>query len=217
MTQQHHDKQIIFDPSADRQGIANQAISDPAILEALVESLSGDERRIRQFSASALSVVSESDPEILRPHAGDLADALFRPEAQTRWEILEALTRIVAVDARATDKAVSGAEASLHDEDSGVVRLAAFRFLCAYAATTEHRSDRVWPLIDEAIQCYHGDPEFDEMLGSVLQVAEGEASLEVKKAVADRMRFDAENARGSLRRRAAAIVAAAEKPESEGK
>lgn len=210
------DKQIVFDPSADRSMIADQAIADPDILAALVESLSGSERRIRQFSAAALGVVAESDAELLKPYAKELADALHRPEAQTRWEILEALTRLVEVDARSVDRALDGTEASLHDEDSGVVRLAAFRLLCAYGATTEHRAERVWPLIDEAIQCYHGDAEFPSMLVAVIHLVSGKASAEVRKAAADRMRFDAQGAKGLLKRRAGEIVAYADVVPGEG-
>lgn len=205
------DKQIVFDPSADRSVIANQAIADADILAALVESLSGSERRIRQFSAAALGVVAESDAELLKPYSKELADALHRPEAQTRWEILAVLTRLVEVDARSIDRALDGAEASLHDEDSGVVRLAAFRLLCAYGATTEHRAERIWPLIDEAIQCYHGDAEFPSMLASVIHlVSSGKAPAEVRKAAADRMRFDAQGAKGLLKRRAGEIVSFAD-------
>jgi hypothetical protein len=117
----------------------------------------------------------------------------------------------VPVDARLVDKALGGAETALHDEESGVVRLAAFRLLCAYAATTSHRSVRVWPLIDEAIRCYHGDPEFPQMLSSVFKMCSGNAADEVKWAAADRMAFDAENGKGLLKRRATRIVQCAPK------
>lgn len=200
------EKQIVFDPSADRSAVADQALADPDILVALVESIAGPDRRIRQFSAAALGVVAESDAEVLKPFAKEFADALHRPEAQTRWEVLEILTRLVEVDARCVDKALEATEESLHDEDSGVVRLAAFRLLAAYGATTENRAMRVWPLIDEAIQCYHGDPEFPSMLVAVISYLEGKAPAEVKKAAADRMRFDAQGARGLLKTRAQEIV-----------
>ena len=78
------------------------------------------------------------------------------------------------------------------------MRLAAFRLLCTYGATTAHRSERVWPLIDEAIRCYHGDAEFPAMLVSVLALVQGAATDEVKIAAADRMEFDADFAQGAV-------------------
>jgi hypothetical protein len=125
--------------------------------------------------------------------------------------VLGTFENLVAVDARCVDRALAGAETALHDEESGVVRLAAFRLLTTYGATTSHRSERVWPLIAEAIRCYHGDAEFPAMLSGVYRMVCGNASDEVKHAAAEIMSFDAENAKGLLKRRAARIVGCAPK------
>jgi hypothetical protein len=201
----HHEKQIDFD-NADRGGIAAQALEDKVILEALIENLGGDVRRIRQFSAAAVNVASQSDPEAFVPYIPELLDALHRPEAQTRWECLETLSRVCDFDPAACEDGVVGAEPSLYDEESGPARLAAMRFLCAYGATGAKRSEKVWPFVDEAIQCYHGDPEFNDMLACVTAFAGGKIDKGVKAALAARMGFDAENAKGSLARRAAQII-----------
>jgi hypothetical protein len=198
--------QIIFDPAADRLTVAQQAIDNPVVLTTLIESLSTEARRIRQFSAAAIGVLSEQAPETLVAHIAPIADALHRPEAQTRWECLDVLTRIVDRDPDACDAALIGAESSLYDEESGAARLAAVRFLCAYGAIDAKRSERVWPLLDEAIQCYHGDPEFQDMLISVISFAGGHVSKDVKGALASRMGFDASNGKGVLQRRAVQII-----------
>lgn len=179
---------------------------DQAKLSQLAETLSTGSRRERQQAGQILATVARSNPETLIPHASALVDALNRPEAQTRWEVLDALTQLVAVDSRSCDKAVAGAETALFDEDSGLLRLAAMRFLCKLGATTENRSERVWPLIDEGIQCYHGDLEFQDMLLAVIDFSNGKLSDTVKSQLAARMRFDAENGRGMLKKRAALII-----------
>jgi hypothetical protein len=78
-----------------------------------------------------------------------------------------------------------------------------------------HRSDRVWPLIDEAIRCYHGDAEYPAMLTGVIVLVTGGASDDVKFAAAERMLFDSENGKGLLKRRSTSIVQAA--PKKRGK
>lgn len=201
----------LFTADDQKDDIAARAIAEPKVLAEAVGALSGEDRRLRQFSASVVHQVALHDPAQLKGYADDLADALHRPESQTRWEVLGTFEKLVAVDARLVDKALPGAEAALHDEESGVVRLAAFRMLTAYGATTAHRSERVWPLIAEAIRCYHGDSEFDAMLSGVYRMVSGAASDEVKLAAAEIMRFDAENAKGLLKRRASRIVACAPK------
>lgn len=182
------------------------ALASPAVLEAGVDALSGSSRRERQQAAKVVAAVAKESPELIVPHAAALVDALERPEAQTRWECLDALTQIIPIDSRVCDKAVPGAEAALFDEESGPLRLAAMRFLCYLGATTEKRSEKVWPLIDEGIQCCHGDLEFQDMLLAVIDFSAGKLDPSVKEALGDRMRFDATNGRGMLKRRATQIL-----------
>ncbi|MDZ4170193.1 MAG: hypothetical protein U1E26_11165 [Coriobacteriia bacterium] len=203
--------QPLFTADDDRDAVAARAIAEPKVLAAAVDALSGDSRRTRQFAADVVHEVSLLDPTKLKGYAVELADALHRPESQTRWEVLGTFEELVGVDARLVDKALPGAETALHDEDSGVVRLAAFRLLATYGATTAHRSDRVWPLIAEAVRCYHGDDEFPAMLSSLYRLVSGNASDAVKLAAADLMAFDAESGKGLLKRRASKIVACAPK------
>lgn len=202
---------IGFDITADKDDLAAQAQADQKLLATIVDALAGEDRAARQAAAGVVHEVALHHPALLKPYAEELADALHRPESQTRWEVLGVFERLVGVDARLVDKALPGAEAALHDEESGVVRLAAFRLLCAYGATTEKRSERVWPLVDEAIRCYHGDAEFPAMLSSVFRLTSGGSSDAVKIAAAERLAFDAENRKGLIGRRAKQIVACAPK------
>jgi len=195
-----------FSADADKSLLAENARANPKLLKEVVDALAGEDRRSRQVAASVVHEVAQNDPAQLKDFAPQLADALHRPESQTRWEVLGTFEKLVPVDARLVDKALAGAETALHDEESGVVRLAAFRLLTTYGATTAHRSERVWPLIDEAIRCYHGDPEFPAMLSGVFRMVAGGAADSVKHAAAERMAFDAENGKGLLKRRATRIV-----------
>jgi hypothetical protein len=204
-----------FDTNADNRDLAAKAQTDDKLLASIVDALAGEDRASRQAAADVVHEVALHQPALLKPYADELADALHRPESQTRWEVLGVFERLVTVDARLVDKALPGAEAALHDEESGVVRLAAFRLLCAYGATTEKRSERVWPLVDEAIRCYHGDPEFPAMLTSVFRLTSGNSADAVKLAAAERLAFDAENRKGLIGRRARQIVDCA--PKKRGK
>ncbi len=179
---------------------------NPKLLDEVINQLEGNSRRARQNAAAVLSQLSKITPELLIPHAGSIEDALDRPEAQTRWECLEALTNMVSVDSRACDKALQGAENALFDEDNGFVRLAAFRFICQLGATTNARSEKTWPLLDEAIQCYHGDYEYLDMLAALIQFTEGKISPSVKTALKERVSFDAENSHGPLQKRCQQVV-----------
>ena len=178
--------------------LAAEVLKAEGMLEGIVAALAGPSRRVRQ--------VAKIDPEKLAPHADEFIDALNRPEAQTRWESLDILTELVPIDSRACDKALAGAEAALFDEDNGFVRLAALRFLCALGSTTENRSQKVWPLLDEAIQCYHGDYEYQDMLIALTSFADGKIASEVKEGLAERVKFDAEHGKGALKRRSQQII-----------
>ncbi len=199
-------KTIVFDTTADRLAVAEQALADSVIMEALAENLSTADRRTRQFSAAAIHLISEKDAQALIPFIDQIVDALHRPEAQTRWECLETLVNVAMHDAESCSDAIAGAESSLFDDSSGAARLAAVRFLCAFGAGGPKRAAKIWSLLDEAIQCYHGDAEFQDMLVSIISFAEGNIGKEVAASLAERMTFDAENSRGTLKRRAVQIV-----------
>ena len=146
---------------------------DGAALDALIEDLSSSSRRTRQFAARVLALLARREPKILDAHVAELIDALYRPEAQTRWEVLDALAELVPDHAKEIGAAFEGAETALFDELSATLRLSAFHLLCAWGATERGRSKKVWPIIDEAIQCYHGDLEYRDMLGYLHEFAQG--------------------------------------------
>lgn len=168
-------------------------------VEALIETIEGPSRRRRQDAAHEIALRAKESPESLVAHVDALVDALYRPEAQTRWEVLSALTELVPIDADAVAGAFDGAEASLFDEGSSTVRLMAFLFLTRFGSTSTERSDAAWPLLDEAIQCYHGDAEYHDMLKGLIGFAGGSISAATAKSLETRVKFDAENGIGFIK------------------
>ena len=166
---------------------------DDIDLGGLVEALSGARRRARQDAAHQIALLAHEDPASLEPFAEDLIDALYRPEAQTRWEVFDALGELALINPALVESGYDGAEASLFDESSATVRLAAFRFLCRVGASSAERSDMVWQLLDEAVQCYHGNPEYHDMLLALLEFARGSLSDATSDALVARVSFDAAN------------------------
>ena len=191
---------------------AEQSVSlDEGQVADLVERLGSRRRRQRQDAAHmlALGAQTQEDAKLLVPHVDTLIEALELPEAQTRWEVLTALGQVALVDASLVEDAYDGAEASLFDEDSAIARLAAFRFLVRLGASSPARSAMVWNILDEAIQCYHGDPEYRAMLVALLEFAGGDLDGEVRDALIARVGFDADNATGELRAMSTEIVGVA--------
>ena len=187
---------------------ANDQEARLAQMRILVEELSGSSRRRRQEVAHKIATVAKADATMVTPFVGELVEALERPEAQTRWEVLDALAALADEHAEDVAPAFEGAETALFDEDSAPVRLAAFVFLCRYGATSEERSDEAWPLLDEAIQCFHGDAEYRDMLVALLGLAQGNASAATKKALSERLKFDSENGSSYIKSFSAQIIQA---------
>ena len=183
------------------------------LADRLVEELSGSNRRMRQEASHTLAEMCKERPADVEAKADvvipALVDALFRPEAQTRWEALDALNELAATHADQVVEAYEGAEASLFDEASSRVRINAFRLLARLGSTSAELSDRVWPLLDEAIQCYHGDMGYRDMLASLMELARGAASQATKDALVDRISFDAESGRGYVKTCSVEIIKAA--------
>ena len=176
------------------------------VIKHYVEGLESHSRRDRQNAAAMLVKATAGNPEQLVPHISVLVESLDKPEAQTRWECLEALSSVIDFESRQCDKAIPGAERALFDEGSGLLHYSALKFLCKLGATTPARSQKVWPLVNEAIQCYHGDNEFSDMLNALVDFSAGKLAPEVKQDLAERMTFDANYGKGQLQKRAAQIL-----------
>ena len=171
-----------------------------------VELLSGAGRRARQDAAHELAQVAQVNPRLVAPHTDALVDALFRPEALTRWEALSALVALPKINDAYVVRAVEGAEASLFDEGSSTVRLAAFRLLAKLGATAPEYSDQAWPLLDEAVQCFHGDPEYRDMLVALVGFAGGNISDGARAGLIARLSFDAERGHGIIKPISAQVI-----------
>jgi len=181
----------------------------PEAIAALMEALAGANRRRRQEASHAIALAAAEDVNPFIQYSDELIDALYRPEAQTRWEVLSTLSELLLVRPDLVEDAYDGAEASLFDEDSAIVRLAAFRFLVRFGSCSPERSDKVWNVLDEAIQCYHGDPEYRDMLTSLSELARGDISDQTRGELIERVGFDADNGRGYIRIMSSEIVAMA--------
>lgn len=191
---------------ANTDGTTTANDRDVAALKALIAALGGRDRKARQSSAHMVAEVAKAAPAAVLPFVDEVVAAIGRPEAQTRWEALDALTSLIVADPDAASKGFEGAEDCLYDEESGLLRLTAFRYFTTLGSSSPEWSAKAWPLIDEAIQCYHGDPEFDDMLDALYAFAQSDLDEGVRAALTERMSFDARNGRGSVVARARQIV-----------
>jgi len=177
-----------------------------AVRRALVDALSNSSRLVREYASQALFDIAQKTPEELIEYSDAFIDALYRPEAPTRYNSLAILAILAEKDMRLIDRAWDAVEECLYDEESGTVRLAAFRVFTAYGATTAPRSKKVWPLISDALRCYHGDPEFMNMLNDFITMLRGNVADEVKNEACEQFAFNAENATGLFKRKAKEII-----------
>ncbi|MCL2491813.1 MAG: hypothetical protein FWE87_03595 [Coriobacteriia bacterium] len=183
--------------------LANRYVS---VRRALVEALTNSSRLTREYASQALLDIEKSNPELIDEFKEEFIDALYRPEAPTRYNCLEIISILAHDDMRLVDRAWDPCEECLYDEESGAVRLAAFKVFTAYGASTCPRSRKAWFLISDALRCYHGDPEFISMLNEFIAMLKGNVDDTVKDGAIEQFTFNAENATGLLKRKAQEIV-----------
>lgn len=198
-----------IDISQDKSQVVEQAKTDKNLLAALVENLSEGSRRRRQYAASVLAEVAHTNASALEPYIDELVDALARPEAQTRWEVLSVLADLSPIAANKLSAAIPEMEDSLYDEESNRVRLAAFKFLCAYGSGDAERSKEVWPHLEDVLRCYHGDDIYIAMLEEFLGFASSGIDADVALGIVDLLEFDATSQLGGMNAAASQIIAAA--------
>ena len=174
-----------------------------------IELLACARRRSRQDAAHGLAETARVEPDLVRPHIDELVDALYRPEAQTRWESLDALAHIAPYAPEAVAEAFTSAEDCLFEEESGLVRLNAFLYFVSLGMCGPEWSSKAWPLMDEAIQCMHGDEEYPEMLQALVEFVQADIDPAVRQAIIDRLAFDAQSGKGEASMLARKVIQAA--------
>jgi len=172
----------------------------------LADALGNELRLQREYAARVFVEVAHCDAALLQEFSAEIIDALDRPESLTRYCMIEVIGILASQNPKLVLTAYEPLEDCLYDEDSGTVRLYAFRVFAAYGATGTARSSKVWPDLAMALRCFHGDPEFIPMVNELITMLSGKADQKVKDAAAELFYFDLENARGLLRRKAEAIA-----------
>lgn len=195
----------VFEEAAAQDWVREVLKSDEP-LEYLLECLSDSRRKIRQTAAVILHHIASSHPQKLQGKEAILIDALYRPEAQTRWEILAILTTFHLTDDELFVQAQEAALDGLYDEDSNLVRLASFKYLLSLSQENDERLELIWPYIDEALQCYHGDSLYRDMLVELRNFVQCTLSEHIKTALIKRLSFDAEQAKGYLKAMSQALI-----------
>lgn len=201
---------LVLDPQSKDAVTVEQICKDSHLIMALMDALEGADRRARQLSAQLIKQVAAVHPELLEPVVKRMAGALHRPEAQTRWEILEAFALLMEHDYKWCTRAFDGAEAALYDEGSGTLRRAAFVYFARLGSKSPAWQERCWPYLDEAIQCYHGDQEFADMLDALAEFASSKLKQKIRGELIERLTFDAQAEKGPYRLRAQMVIDCAE-------
>lgn len=188
---------------------ALHAARNKKVMSKLVTRLSDASKVERSRAAKLVHDAACIDATRLEPHVDHMVAALDNPEPQTRWEVLGALEELALVKPMLLDKAVEPTTHSLHDEDSSVVRLAAFRLLATYGASSIRRAEKTWPLLDEALRCYHGDSEYPGMLTALAVLVEGRAPAPIVAEAAALVEPDASHPKATIARGARRVFAIA--------
>jgi len=172
----------------------------------LADALGNESRMLREYAAQVFVGVAGSDATLLQDFEDDIVDALDRPESLTRYSMLEVIAALSQLDSKIVLKAYEPLEDCLYDEDSGTVRLYAFRVFAAYGASGPARSQKVWSDLSMALRCYRGDQEFIPMMNELITMLGGKVDQKVKDSAAELFFFDIENAKGLLKRKAELVA-----------
>jgi hypothetical protein len=186
--------------------LVQSALDSKKVRKDLVDALGHQSRALREYASQALIDLARADIGLLQEYSAELIDALSRPESLTRYSMIEILGDLAKSEPKIVLGAYEPLQECLYDEDSGTVRLYAFRVLARYGATGPARSLKVWPDLSMALRSFHGDPEFMTMMSELIAMLGGRSDASVKEAAVRLFAFDAEHAKGELRKKAEQIA-----------
>jgi hypothetical protein len=188
---------MLDDRDIDR-GLGARIGRDPLLLLSLVLDLYDPVPIVRSDAAASVRRTAVDLPASVLPYAGDVASALGCPERRTRWEALQALQALASHDARELVRLGEDVANTLYDSDSPAQRRLALAVLETLSRCSARAAALLWPLFDEALAFFRGEPEYPLVLASAVVFVEWGVECDVE-ALLDLATADALDRRARVR------------------
>lgn len=176
-------------------------------MQQAIEGLSDAQRRVRQSASQYVLRQVRMNSEVVSEFLPEIVDALYRPETQTRKNMLEVLTVFIKnkilvqteVDSstlKLLSEACDPAEEALFDELSPQVRLTAFRFFVQLCLLNDRMLEECWGVIRDALSCSYGESTYYDMLKALIPLCKRTLPAHVQEHIIDIVSYDAQGVRG---------------------
>jgi hypothetical protein len=128
----------------------------PALLADIAAGLASDDAALAGDCAEVMTMVAESDPDLVAPFAPRLASLLAHTASRPRWEAMHALALVAALKPRLIARLLPTLEGLLRRDPSVIVRDYAVEAIAVYAGAGPAAAERAFAPLRAALALWDG-------------------------------------------------------------
>ncbi len=187
---------------------ACRCAEEPGLLIDISAGLTSKDAALLGDCLEVMTMVAEHDPELVAPHAKQIAGYLTHPTTRVRWEAMHALALVAALRPKVIAGLLPQLGEMIRCDASVIVRDYAVQAIGNYAKTSPKAAQAAYPYLKAALVVWEGK-QAGHALNGLANVA-----VKVPKLRIELRRIGssyASHRRGVVRKAAKALLAAAEK------
>ncbi len=188
--------------------VALKCLDEPALLEEIVRGLVSKDAALLGDCAEVLTMVAETHPDRVAPHAKQLAGLLTHNKTRVRWEAMHALALVAALAPKVVGGLLPQMGDMIQSDPSVIARDYAVKAIGNYANTSPKAAEAAYPYLKRALTAWDGKQAHHALDGLANVAAKApQLATELSQIGASYT----SHRRGVVRKAAKTLVAATEK------
>ncbi len=185
-----------------------KCIDEPALLDEILRGLESTDAALQGDCAEVMTMVAETHPDWVAPHAGQLARLLTHKTTRVRWEAMHGLALVAALAPKVIGGLLPRLGELIQWDSSVIVRDYAVQAIGNYARTSPKAAQVAYPYLKQALTAWEGK-QAGHALNGLANVAAKAPKLRSELSLIAASYIN--HRRGVVRKAAKALVTAAEK------
>jgi len=138
------------------EAAALRCLDNPKLLAEIEAGLAEREAPLVADCAEVMTMVAQQRPELIAPHAQQLAKLLSHKNTRVRWESMHAIALVAHLAPKVIGALLPELDAIVRNDASVIVRDYAVQAVASYASSGAREAKQALPVLIEALTVWNG-------------------------------------------------------------
>ncbi len=136
------------------KAVAELCIKDPQLLNDIVKAFTDKDRHLRSDGIEVFTIISETHPALIIPHAEQILPLLADKDTKTRWEAVHTLSYIASSAPDIIGTILLDLQVLIERDKSTIVRDYAADTVAAYAGTGKEQAGLAFNILRSCLEIW---------------------------------------------------------------